>query len=63
VYRDNAAAALGLVTLRYSWADVTLRPCWVAEQVGQVLASRGWPGPLRRCGPACLVSRATAEAA
>jgi len=58
--RDNAAAALGLITLRYSWADVTLRACWVAEEVGQVLASRGWPGPLRRCGPRCLAATASA---
>jgi hypothetical protein len=58
--RDNAAAALGLITLRYSWADVTLRACWVAEEVGRVLASRGWPGPLRRCGPGCLATTASA---
>jgi len=63
VRRDNAAAALGLITLRYSWADVTSRPCWVAAQVGLVLASRGWPGPLRRCGADCQVSLALASAA
>jgi hypothetical protein len=58
--RDNAAAALGLITLRYSWADVTLRACWVAEEVGQVLSSRGWTGSLRRCGPGCLAVPASA---
>jgi hypothetical protein len=63
VRRDNAAAALGLITLRYSWADVSSRPCWVAAQVGLVLASRGWPGPLRRCGADCQVSLALASAA
>jgi hypothetical protein len=52
-HRDNAAAAEGLVTLRYGWADVTERPCQTAREIGTVLARRGWPGPLRRCGPRC----------
>ena len=26
-HRDNAAATDGIITLRYSWADVTQRPC------------------------------------
>jgi hypothetical protein len=51
--RDNAAAATGLVTLRYGWADVTERPCETAREVATVLGQRGWPGPLRRCGPGC----------
>jgi very-short-patch-repair endonuclease len=51
--RDNAAAADGILTLRYGWADVTERPCETARQVGAVLAQQGWPGPLRRCGPGC----------
>lgn len=55
--RDNAAAADGLFTLRYGWADVTERPCETAEEVGAVLGRRGWPGPLRRCGPACRLPR------
>jgi predicted transcriptional regulator of viral defense system len=53
VRRDNAAAAGGIVTLRYSWSDVTQRPCSVATEVGAVLSQRGWPGPLRYCGPGC----------
>ena len=53
-HRDNAAAADGFLTLRYSWSDVNGRPCFVARQVAAALAQRGWPGPLRRCGPACL---------
>jgi very-short-patch-repair endonuclease len=55
-HRDNAAAADGFVTLRYSWSDVNGRPCWIARQVAAALARRGWPGPLRRCGPACTVT-------
>lgn len=51
--RDNAAAAGGVVTLRYAWADVTERPCETAREIGTVLAGRGWSGPLRRCGPGC----------
>lgn len=51
--RDNAAAADGIFTLRYGWADVTERPCETAREVAAVLARRGWPGRLRRCGPGC----------
>lgn len=47
--RDNAAAALGDITLRYGWADVNERPCDTASEVAQTLARRGWPGPLKRC--------------
>jgi very-short-patch-repair endonuclease len=47
--RDNAAAARGLITLRYGWADVTERSCKTALEVGQTLHTRGWPGPLRNC--------------
>ena len=53
--RDNAAIADGIVTLRYGWADVTERPCQTARQVATVLASRGWRGTLRRCGPGCRI--------
>jgi hypothetical protein len=55
--RDNAAAARGAITLRYGWADVTERACATAFEVGQTLCGRGWPGPLRRCGPACRIPR------
>jgi hypothetical protein len=51
--RDNAAAAEGILTLRYGWADVTERPCETAREVAAALAQRGWRGTLRRCGPAC----------
>jgi very-short-patch-repair endonuclease len=53
MHRDNAHAAVGLITLRYSWADVTQRPCLVAGQVTQVLRQRGTVVRLRRCGPRC----------
>jgi hypothetical protein len=51
-HRDNAAAD-GIITLRYSWADVTDRPCSVAAEVGKTLIGRGWPGPLLPCSPRC----------
>jgi predicted transcriptional regulator of viral defense system len=53
LHRDNAAAADGIMTLRYSWSDVTDRPCLVAMQVGAVLSQRGWPGPVHPCSPQC----------
>ncbi len=51
--RDNAAAASGMVTLRYGWTDVTERPCQTAAEVAATLRARGWTGQLRRCGPEC----------
>jgi len=54
-HRDNAAAADGLVTLRYSWTDVTQRPCLVATEVAAALRQRGWQGTPRRCGPSCAI--------
>jgi hypothetical protein len=53
--RDNDHAAAGILTLRYSWADVTERPCAVAQQVAEVMASRGAPVSLRPCTPACPI--------
>ena len=54
-HRDNAAAADGLTTLRYSWADVTQRPCRVAAEVAAVLRLRGWQKSPRRCSPVCPI--------
>jgi very-short-patch-repair endonuclease len=54
-HRDNAAAADGTITLRYSWSDVTTRPCYVAAEVAAVLSQRGWPGRARPCGPGCAI--------
>jgi hypothetical protein len=53
IHRDNASAAAGLLTLRYGWVDVTVNRCLVAAEVARVLQTRGWPGPLRPCGPDC----------
>jgi hypothetical protein len=55
IRRDNAAAAEGLLTLRYDWADVTARSCRTAAQIAAVLQQRGWTGKARRCGPRCAV--------
>jgi Protein of unknown function (DUF559) len=55
--RDNAAAAQGLVTLRYGWSAVTTRPCQTAAEVAAVLRAHGWTGQLRRCGPDCQLPR------
>jgi hypothetical protein len=54
--RDNAAAADGIFTLRYGWADITERPCETAREIATVLARGGWPGTIRRCGPECRCS-------
>ena len=51
--RDNGSAANGLVTLRYSYADVMERPCQVADEIVRTLRARGYAGGARRCGPAC----------
>jgi len=53
IHRDNASAAAGLVTLRYNWADITMSPCRVAEEIAALLRLRGWKGSLRKCGPGC----------
>lgn len=48
--RDNAhAIELGLVTLRFGWADVAASPCLVAEEIGAALRALGWPGTLTTC--------------
>ena len=47
--RDNAAAARGIITLRYGWPDVTEHSCDTASEVAQTLARRGWSGALKRC--------------
>jgi very-short-patch-repair endonuclease len=61
-HRDNAAAVDGLVTMRYSWTDVTERPCLVAAEVAATLRRRGWPGAPRPCDPTCPVRHATSLA-
>jgi hypothetical protein len=53
VRRDNASAALGLTTLRYGWADITVHPCRTAAEIAAALTARGWQGHLRACSPMC----------
>jgi hypothetical protein len=55
VRRDNANVAVGQVTLRYTWADVTGHPCAVAAEVSAALIRRGWTGAPRRCGRHCAL--------
>jgi hypothetical protein len=52
IQRDNAAAADGILTLRYSWFDVSERPCLVAAQVARVLRLRGYT-LAQGCSPTC----------
>jgi len=53
VHRDNALTGLGIITLRYNWADITERACQVAAEISTVLRTRGWKGTPRPCGPGC----------
>jgi len=55
IARDNAAAATGLITLRYGFIDLMRGPCLVAAQVSDVLRIRGWQQAPRRCSPNCPV--------
>jgi Transcriptional regulator, AbiEi antitoxin len=55
--RDNAAAADGQQSLRYSWEHVTRQACATAVQVAKVLRVRGWDGRPRPCSPGCPVER------
>lgn len=57
IRRDNANAADGRVTLRYSWVEVTQNSCRVAQEVADVLRRQGWDGALRRCGSSCRIDR------
>jgi predicted transcriptional regulator of viral defense system len=52
IQRDNAAAADGILTLRYGWFDVTERPCEIAAQVAQALRLRGYT-LAQGCSTAC----------
>jgi very-short-patch-repair endonuclease len=55
IHRDNFFSRLGIETLRFSWTDVTRRPCAVALSVRDVLRHRGWDGQAARCGPSCAL--------
>jgi hypothetical protein len=58
IRRDNATSAGGILTLRYSWADVTGSPCRVAAEVALTLARRGFTGA-RPCSAGCPVGQVT----
>lgn len=51
--RVRGAAGLGIITLRYNWADVIERACDVAAEIAIVLQQRGWAGRPRSCGRRC----------
>jgi Transcriptional regulator, AbiEi antitoxin/Protein of unknown function (DUF559) len=51
--RDNSSAVEGLITLRYTYADVMERPCEVADEIARTLRGRGYTGVAHRCGAAC----------
>lgn len=57
IHRDNFCARLGIITLRYSWTDVTRRSCHAAAGLSDVLHRRGWHGQAHPCGPSCPVLR------
>jgi hypothetical protein len=58
--RDNDAVATTGATLRYTWDDVTRRPCATAAQVHAALRSRGYLGDFRPCGARCRAVTARA---
>ena len=55
--RDLLTAVGGQDTVRLSYGQVYDRPCWTAAAVALLLASAGWRGEPRRCGPDCWVGR------
>ena len=55
VHRDNALTSLGIITLRYNWADITERACQVTAEIAAILRNRGWQGIPRPCGPGCTL--------
>ncbi len=60
IRRDNAAVAAGIMTLRFGWDDLRMRPCAVAYQVCQALRRSG-PVAAHPCSPACPVRADSAE--
>jgi hypothetical protein len=60
IRRDNAAAAQGIITLRYGWQAITLSPCQVAAEIAEALSRAGYDG-CHPCSPDCPVGLARAE--
>lgn len=48
-WRDAHHLILGLVTLRFGWADLVDRACEVARIVAAVLQRQGWSGVVKPC--------------
>jgi hypothetical protein len=57
IWRDNASAADGIITLRYGYRDLVAAPCLIASQVSGVLRTRGWQGAARACAARCTLPR------
>lgn len=55
-WRDSELLLIGVETMRFGWADVTVRACEVAARVAGVLRQRGWEGTMQIC-PSCPVPR------
>ncbi|AXE39714.1 hypothetical protein JS278_02576 [Acidipropionibacterium virtanenii] len=55
-WRDSELLLRGIESMRFGWADVTVRPCEVAAMVAWVLQVRGWDGQMQLC-PSCPVPR------
>jgi hypothetical protein len=55
--RDNLSAMNGLITLRYTYADVMERPCEVADEIVRTLSRRGYARGARRCGASCALGQ------
>ena len=49
VERDTVHSRNGILTLRYTWSDITDRPCQTAREIAMVLARRGWRGEITSC--------------
>lgn len=51
--RDLVSAATGKATIRLSYGQVFVRPCWTASKLVQVHRAHGWTGQPRSCGRDC----------
>jgi hypothetical protein len=60
IRRDNAAVVDGIMTLRFGWDDLRVRPCFVADQVYRALRRSGQVSA-RPCSPLCPVARDAAR--
>jgi len=56
--RDRQLSGQGRVTTRLFWPDVATRPCQSANEIGDLLGSRGWTGRARPCRRAdCVIAQ------